>query len=161
MKKKIFSMLALLVIFLISPTTHAKNSTMMTATQKNINATISLADAGKTSDGKGSIVYRVALHSKSCNSVFSGIAVYFSNTDDSGDDSAYLPNGYAVQINTFKDRTVKGNVEMFIDVESKRPRYVYFSATNVAPIPGACVPAEGVGIGFYSKDAYQHQDKGD
>jgi hypothetical protein len=161
MKKKLFNMLASLVIFSMSPFTYANGSTMMTATEKNLHATINVTDAGKTSDGKRTIAYRVVLHSQSCDSVFSGIAAYFSNTDDAGGDSAYLPNGYAVQINTFKDRTAKGNIEMFMDVEFKRPRYVYFSVTNVVPIVGGCVPAQGIGIGFYSKDAYSHQNEDD
>ncbi|WP_245616671.1 hypothetical protein [Paraburkholderia acidipaludis] len=92
---------------------------------------------------------------------FFGYRRLFSSTDDSGDDSAYLPNGYTVQINTFKDSTAGGNVEMFVDIESRPPRYVYFSVTGAAVVAGGCVPAKGVGIGFYSPEAYRAQHESD
>lgn len=139
----------------MSPIVCAGNSATMTATENNLRAKIRLDDVGKTADGRRAVAYRVELRSSTCNSIISGVATYFSNTDDAGDDSAYLPNGYAVQINAFKDKTQSGEIKMFVDVESKRPRYVYFSVTHATVISNGCVPAEGFGIGFYSKSAYK------
>ncbi|MEB2550650.1 hypothetical protein [Burkholderia gladioli] len=65
-------------------------------------ATITVADTGKPVDGRKVVAYHLVLSSKTCHSDLSGTASFFSKTDSGGDDSAFLPNGYATKINMFK-----------------------------------------------------------
>jgi hypothetical protein len=141
--------------------THARSGVTMTSTQGKLRAVVTLDDVKQGPDGRKAIPYRIAISSMTCSSVLAGVATYFSDVDDAGDDSAYLPNGYAVQINTYKDRRPGANVEMFVDVESKRPRYAYISVTDVSSASGGCIPARGIGIAFFSKDAYRRRRPGD
>lgn len=156
MKTKIVRMLAALVVIapLLSAAA-AESSTTFTSKEAGYLAAITLTNAGKTADGKRAISYRAVLSSKTCHSVIAGTATFFSNTDGAGDDSGFLPNGYAVRISRFKDTGRNGDIELIVDVESIRPRYVYFMLTGAPALPGSCVPSDGVGIGFYSAAAYK------
>lgn len=158
MKRNIVRMLAALVVIVsLSPAARAESGTTLTSKEAGYFAALTLTNAGKTVDGKRAIAYRAVLSSKTCHSVIAGTATFFSTTDGAGDDSAFLPNGYAVKINRFKDNGRNGNVDLLVDVdvESKRPRYTYFMLTGAPALPGSCVPADGVGIEFYSAAAYK------
>ncbi len=112
-------------------------------------ATITVADTGKPVDGRKVVAYHLVLSSKTCHSDLSGTASFFSKTDSGGDDSAFLPNGYATKINMFKGSDGNGQVELVMDIESRHPRLVDFTLTGAPATPGGCVPKDGIGIEFY------------
>lgn len=162
MKRNIVRMLATVVATAsLLPAARAESDTTFKSKEAGYLAVLTLTNAGKTADGKRAIAYRAVLSSKTCHSVIAGTATFFSNTDGGGDDSAFLPNGYAVKINRFKDTGRNGNVDLLVDVdvESTRPRYAGFTLTGAPALPGSCVPADGVGIEFYSAAAYKPEPR--
>lgn len=124
----------------------ASESATLTSHDVSYPATITLKEAGKDSTGKRMVSYQINLTSKTCKSVLSGTAKFYSAKDDAGDDSTFLPDGEGIDINVFRDSGENGQVTLTMDTAA-RPRYAGVDIENAHV--GGCIQKTGVGWDFY------------
>ncbi|WP_146749808.1 hypothetical protein [Paraburkholderia bryophila] len=137
---------ALFVSMFVLPSWASDGGVALTSHDVPYSATIMLKDVGKDSAGKRIVSYQINLASKTCKSAISGVAKFYATKDEAGDDSTFLPDGEAIDINVFKDNGANGQVTITMDT-AQRPRYAGVDIENAHV--GGCIEKPGVGWDFY------------
>ncbi|RKP45225.1 hypothetical protein [Trinickia fusca] len=138
---------AVMASIFFSPIASRAFDGVVTLTSRDVpyEASITLREAGKGSDGKRKVAYQVKLKSTTCQSVISGQATFFTRRDD----PMTVLGGDLVKTSVYRDDGDNGHVELVMDVESKKPRFASVDIDNPKTTPSGCVDKKGDGWNFF------------